>query len=317
MTKLAQHKNNQSFSLRTYWLHHRHAWRHALRQITKNPLASLLTIAVISITLSLPTGLFVVLNNLQGVTQHWNKGTNISAYLKADANSQQVQFVREAIGNIQNIKQTTYISPEQGLTKFSQQTGLNDILKTLGENPLPGVFIITPMNQSTPALNLLRSQLSAIANISSVKIDMQWIKRLNAVLKLLTQFTYGLVILLAIAVLLIIGNTIRMNIQSYRQEIEVMKLVGASANFIRRPFLYSGLLYGLCAAIFSAVILDFFILWLQTPLNHLTALYGTHIDLQGLNILQTFELIIIGIVLGWLGSRLVVSKYLKRIQPDQ
>ena len=316
MSKLAQRQTQRQFSLRTYFSHHKHAWRHGLRQLTKNPIASLLTIAVISITLVLPTGLLLVLDNMQDATANLHKGTNISVYMQANANTQQITFVQNAISKIDNIDKVDYISPEQGLTQFNKQSGLGNVVRTLGDNPLPGVFNITPKHQSTTALNILSSELSALPNVAAVKVDMQWVKRLNAILSLLQNFTYGLAILLAIAVLLIIGNTIRMNIQNYQQEIEVMKLVGASKRFIRRPFLVSGMLYGVCAGIFTALILDFFMLWLQTPLNELTALYNTQFPLNGLSFPQTLELILAGIVLGFLGSWLVVGKYLNKIQPE-
>lgn len=316
MTKLAQRQTQRKLSLRTYLSHHRHAWQHGLRQITKNPFASILTIAVISIALVLPTGLFVILGNMQNATQDWDKGANISIYLKQDAGEQQINFVREALQKINNIGHINYISPKQGLHQFTQQTGLDNIIESLGKNPLPGVFTLTPVNQTPPAVNRLRSQLEALPNVDAVKLDMQWIKRLSAILNLLQNFTYGLAALLTITVLLIIGNTIRMNIQNYQQEIEVMKLVGASNRFIRRPFLYSGCIYGLCAAIFAAVILDFFLAWLQGPLNQLTALYNTQFSLHSLSLVQTSQLMLLGIVLGFLGSGLVVGKYLKKIQPE-
>lgn len=308
--------SKQRFGLRVLRLHHRHAWRHAFRQITKNPFASILTIAVISITLVLPTGLLLLLNNAETATMNWNKGTNISVYLHSGATPQQISFVRQAINNIPNIQNVAYITPEQGLLQFGQQTGLSDLINTLGDNPLPGVFKITPINQSPAAINILKSQLSAIGNIDSVKLDMQWVMRLNAMLEFLRDFTYGIAIILAIAVLLIVGNTIRMNIQSYQQEIEVMKLVGASKAFIRRPFLYSGILYGTFAAVFTAIVLDFFLLWLKAPLNQLISLYQNQFSLQSLNLLQTIELLAIGIILGYLGSWLVVDKYLRKIRPD-
>jgi cell division transport system permease protein len=315
MTSSAQRQNKPRFSLRVYFSHHKHAWKHGLRQLSKNPLASILTIAVISITLLLPTGLLTVLTNLQQATHDWNKGTTLSIYMTPDATSAQFSYVQQALSNVSNVGNIKYISPDQGLAQFSKQSGLTNVIQSLDSNPLPGVFKITPINQATPAVNLLRSQLLALPNITDVKIDMLWVKRLNAIIKLLQQFTYGLAIVLALAVLLIIGNTIRMNIQTYHQEIEVMKLVGASNRFIRRPFLYSGLLYGLSAAIFCAVTLDFFMLWLQGPLNKLTELYSTQFALDGLSISQTLLLIMAGCLLGYIGSWLVVDKYLRRISP--
>ncbi len=312
----AARQNRKRFSLRTYIAHHRHALLHGFRQLTKNPFASLLTIAVLSITLVLPTGLLVILGNAQQYTQVWQTGTNVSVYMQPQATNTQVSFTRQALQKVNNIKTINYVSPNEGLANFAKQSGLNDIIKTLGANPLPGLFSIKPNDQSPAAINILVSQLQALPNVDAVKLDMQWVKRLNAIITLLEHFTYGLVVLLGLSVLLIIGNTIRMAVQSYHHEIEVIKLVGGSNHFTRRPFLYSGAFYGLASGIFAAVILDFFLLWLQNPLNKLTALYGTHVNLEGLDFSQTCLLLLCGLALGYLGSWLVVDRHLKRINPE-
>ena len=300
--------------LRKYLQHHQHAWQHGLRQLTKNPLSSILTIAAISITLVLPTVLLILLGNMKAVTQNWHTGTAISVYLSPQTSTQQVDYIQKALRSINNIKTQRYISPTQWLTQFAKQSGLRDVLKTLGSNPLPGVFVIQPTNQSSASLNILASQLRALPQVENVKLNMQWVNRLNAIIRLLQHFTYGIAVILALAVLLIVGNTIRMYIQNYHREIEVTKLVGGSNRFIRRPFLYSGIFYGLASAIFAAIILNFLIISLQTSVNKLAALYNTQFSLHGLNLKQISLLVLVGALLGFFGSWFAVSRHLRTIQ---
>ena len=307
-------KTQQHRYLKRYFQHHQHAWQHGLRQLTKNPIASILTIAAISVTLVLPSALFILLANIQNISKTWNTTTTISVYLSPNASSQQISYVEKALQTINNIKSQQYISPQQGLPQFATQSGLHDIIKTLDKNPLPGVFIIQPQNANPAKLNILVSQLRALPEVNSVKLDMQWVKRFNAIIALLRHFTYGIAIILALAVLLIVGNTIRMSIQSYHCEIEVIQLIGGSNRFIRRPFLYSGLFYGIASAIFAAIILNFLIIFLQSPVNQLVALYNTQFSLHGLTLKQTNLLILIGALLGFLGSWLAISKHLRKIQ---
>jgi cell division transport system permease protein len=316
MNKQAAQKEKSRWSLKTYFSHHLHALNHGIQQLTKTPLTTLLTIAILSITLVLPTCLLMILSNIDTATQHWDKGSTISVYTNSNLTTQQVGQIRQSLSGINNIETIQYISPQQGLTDFSQQSGLNDIIQSIGHNPLPGVFKVTPQQQTTLALDTLQSQIQKIANVSAVKFDLQWIKRFNAIINLLKQFTYALAFILAMAVLLIIANIIRMTLQRYHQEIEVMKLVGASHGFIRRPFLYSGALYGLCSGVFTAIVLDSFLLWLQPALNQLTDLYNTQFTLQGLDLEQTGLLILISVSLGFIASWAVVNKRLKTVKMD-
>ena len=315
MSKLhSARKTQQRRYLRKYLQHHQHAWQHGLRQLTKNPFSSILTIAAISITLVLPTILLILLGNMKAITQNWRTGTAISVYLSSQASTKQVDYIQKALESVNNIKTQRYISPTQGLTQFAKQSGLHDVLKTLSTNPLPGVFVIQPTNPSSASLNILASQLRALPQVENVKLDMQWVNRLNAIINLLQHFTYGIAIILALAVLLIVGNTIRMAIQNYHREIEVTKLVGGSDRFIRRPFLYSGIFYGLASAIFAAIILNFLIISLQTSVNKLANLYNTQFSLHGLNLKQIGLLILVGALLGFFGSWFTVSRHLRTIQ---
>jgi cell division transport system permease protein len=302
-------------AISVYVYHHLHAFRQGMRHLSKNPLGSLLTIAVLSITLVLPSGLLLLLSNGKTLTEQMKIGSSISVYVQPAATKTQIQSLQTDIKAMGNIAQVNYISAEDGLKMFGDRTGLSNILDTLGKNPLPAVFIVTPSDQDPTLLNKMVAQLSALPNVSTVKLDLQWVERLSALILLLQRFTYGLAIVLGLAVLLIVGNTIRLAVQHYHQEIEVIKLVGGSDRFIRRPFLYSGFLYGLSSGLFAAVMISFFIDWLQGPIARLAALYNSQFTLQGFSFGNMVVLLLISITLGFLGSWLAVAGKLQKIQP--
>lgn len=309
MAKTTAQIRNAS-TLATYFSHQRYAFWHGLHQLTKKPFSSILTIAVLSITLLLPTVLFVLLNNAQQNTTLWQNTTGISVYLQTGLNREQIQQTQTTLKNINSVAQVRYISPDEGLQEFASKTGLNDVLNSLNTNPIPPLFTVKPTDESPASINLLVSQLRSLPNVTAVKIDMQWVERLNAIIGLLKQFTYGLSFLLGLAVLLIIGNTIRMSLQSYQQEIDVIKLIGGNDAFIRRPFIYSAILCGGTSGIAAIIAINIFLWWLQNPLDHLAQTYHAQVDLHALNIEQIFLVLMISIGLSVFASWLVVMRYL-------
>lgn len=315
ITQSSASQNSRS-NLSIYFYHHMHAFRQGLRHLSKNPLSSLLTIAVLSITLVLPSGLLLILSNGKTLTQSMKTGASISVYVQPNASKTQIQTLQTDINALNNVAQVNYVSADDGLKIFGERTGLTNVLDTIGKNPLPAVFVVMPRDQTPIILNKMVTQLNALPNVSSVKLDLQWVERLSVLIQLLQRFTYGLSIVLGLAVLLIIGNTIRLAVQHYHQEIEVIKLVGGSDRFIRRPFLYSGLLYGLCSGLFAAVIISFFVDWLQGPIARLATLYNSQFKLQGFNFEDVLVLLVLSLVLGFLGSWLAVAGRLQKIQPE-
>lgn len=316
MSKHSSASEHSRSALSIYFYHHSHAFRQGLRHLSKNPLSSLLTIAVLSITLVLPSGLLLILSNGKTLTQQMKTGASISVYVQPTATKAQIQTLQTDIKAIDNLSQVDYVSADDGLKMFGERTGLSNILDTIGKNPLPAVFIVMPRNQDPALLNKMVTQLNALPNVATVKLDLQWVERLSALIQLLQRFTYGLAFVLGLAVLLIVGNTIRLAVQHYHQEIEVIKLVGGTDRFIRRPFLYSGLLYGLASGLFAAVIISFFVDWLQGPIANLATLYNSQFKLQGFNFEDVLTLLVISITLGFFGSWLAVAGKLQKIQPE-
>jgi cell division transport system permease protein len=295
---------------------HFQAFFEGFQKLSHKPLASLLTILVISIALLLPSGLLVFLNNVKSLTGNWQRSTAISVYLYPQISQQQATDLMSTIQARDDVKQVNYISPDQGLKSFEQQTGSTEVMQILKTNPLPGVIDVTPSIHDPLALAQLQSYLQSLPAVDQVQLDMQWVKRLNGIISLAGKVVYSIMILLAAGVLLIIGNTIRLSVQQYQLEISVIKLAGGSNAYIRRPFLYSGILYGFTAGIIAWLLLDFFVDWMSAPVAKLASLYGSQFQLQGLNFEETLILLIGSLVLGFIGSWIVVGSHLTDVEPE-
>lgn len=298
---------------------HAQAFASSINQFSLSPLASLMTFCVIGIVLALPMGLFVLLQNIQVVSHSLHDSTKISLYLKSNVAASQVADLEKILRADNAIESMQYISPDEGLKQFQQASGLGDVLNGIKQNPLPGVMLIQPAMaiSSADQVNSLMSRLQRLPNVDSAVLDMQWLQRLQAMIDIGNRLIYSVLFLFAIAVLLIIGNTIRLTIQNNRQEITVTKLLGAENSFIRRPFLYAGMIYGLMGSIIAWLLVDMTMWFINPPIQRLAALYGTDFSFQGLSLSSTIFLIAMGILLGYFGSLLIVNKYIRDIEPKE
>lgn len=302
--------------LRKYARNHRYVLRMTLAQLGRAPLAAAMTIATIGITLALPTGLYVAVDNLQRVSRGWDTGGQISLFLKRDAAGGTIDRFAERVRGLRGVARVEYVSSDQALAEFKRLSGFGDALNLLERNPLPPVLIVHPAaGQSPGALHALMRELRASEIVDSAQLDLEWVQRLQALLAVAERVVGTLAVLLAAAVLLTIGNTIRLSVLNRRDEIEIMKLMGATDAFIRRPFLYSGVIYGLLGAAVAWAILTLVRLSLSDPLATLAASYGAELPLGGFSFAQTTVLLAIGALLGWTGSRLAVGRHLSAIAP--
>ncbi|MCW5589636.1 MAG: permease-like cell division protein FtsX [Legionellales bacterium] len=314
-----QHATQQSGSrFLHYFARHRYAGLASFSHLLRTPLSTFLTIMVIAVALALPASLIVMLQNVQVMSSAWDMGSRISLFLNPSLTNQQALAVVGQLRQDPRIEQVTYISPEQGLQEFEQRSGFSNMLKELPNNPLPGVIEVEPrVAQQTPAnLSALIVSLKTIPNVDTVQADMAWVKRLFGILNLGKQAIYALGILLALAVLLIIGNTIRLIIQNRHHEIEVMKLVGGTDSFIRRPFLHAGMLYGLCGGLLAWLLTDLFLWTLRGPVHHLATLYASQFELVGLTQHNVIILLVISTLLGLGGAFFAVGRQLQKITPS-
>lgn len=288
----------------------------SLGRLHQRWVASLLTVLVIGIALALPTGLYVLVKNLDTLASSWHQSVRISLYLKQEVSADQGQHLADDLAGESGISNTRFISADQGLRQFKQASSFGAALDALGSNPLPGVIEVTPKAALPPAaVGQLVHRLSQHGEVDHAALDQAWLRRLTAILALISRTCWVIGALLSAAVVFIVGNTIRLDIENRRQEIEVMKLLGASNAFIRRPFLYSGVWYGLLGAIVALGVLWSCYLALEAPLSTLIASYQGELGLRGLDRNEGMLLLAAGIGLGWLGCAITVNRQLAAIEP--
>jgi cell division transport system permease protein len=303
--------------LRALVAHHLQAAITSFKTLCGKPLATLMTVLVIAITLVLPALFGVMSDNMHQLITKWQSGGHISLYLKAPLSSADERAVLSHVQKTAGVERATLKSSAEGLAELQQQEGMQDMMRYLPENPLPAVIDVTPETYlNTPEkIEQLYSQLKSYPQVEQAKLDMQWIKRLQAILGFIDTLAHGLILLLAVAVILVIGNTLRLAIHNRYEEIQVLKLIGAKDSFIIRPFLYAGIWYGLAGALFAVLLVNIFMLSLTLVVNQLAAVYDMHYSLAGLSIRQIGLLVVSASVLGWLGALLSVKKQLANIEP--
>jgi cell division transport system permease protein len=289
----------------------------SLGRLIRSPLASFLTLLVIALALALPAALKLFVTNAQAATGNFASAVDVSVYLKTDVPLAKAQQLAQAAQQRPDVATVTLISADKGLEDFRTYSGFGDALAALKENPLPHVLHVRPRAAASSAAGLdsLRRYFAAWPEVDLVQVDSEWVMRFNAILEVLQRLLIIAAVLLGIGVLAIIGNTIRLEIQARRAEIEVTKLVGGSNAFVRRPFLYTGVLYGLGGALLAWGILTLVVLVLRDSVATLARLYGSRYLLEGLTPDDIGVLLGIGLVLGWLGAWIAAARHLRSIEP--
>ncbi|WP_276487669.1 permease-like cell division protein FtsX [Ectopseudomonas mendocina] len=298
------------------WLEsHRASLVDSLRRLGRQPIGSFFTCWVMAVALSLPMGLSLLLDNVERLGGSWQRAAQISLFLDMSAGERDGQALREQIAAMDDVAEAEWISREQALEEFQQLSGLGQALKELPENPLPGVVLVTPREVDRAKLEALRQRLAELPKVEQAQLDLVWVERLTAILKLGDRFVFGLSLLLILALLLVIGNTIRLHIENRRAEIEVIKLVGGTDGYVRRPFLYMGALYGFGAGIFAWLLLAFGLDWLNDAVVRLAGLYGSDFALGGVPSGDGFSLLLGAVLLGYIGAWLAVARHLNELAP--
>ena len=303
--------------LQAWGLRHVEALQFSLHKLISAPLASALTLLVIGIALTLPGSLYLLLSNVQTLTPHWQDSSQVSVFLRTDAAAEELPRLVAELGRDPRVAQIQSMTPEQALAEFRRHSGFGEALDVLGDNPLPATILVTPTadHRSPEALSELITDWQRLDIVASVEVDLLWLQRLSAIARTLERGTLLLALLLAAAVLLVIGNTIRLDIQNRREEIEVAKLVGATDGFIRRPFLYGGLWLGLGGALLAITLSFILLIVLNGPIRELAGLYGSPFGLSGLSLIEMLGLLFLGSALGLIGAWLTVGRHLKNIEP--
>lgn len=305
--------------IRSYFIRHIQVFFYSLGQLSRAPISTLMTCMVIGIALALPTGLHTLLKNAQQLSGGWESTAQISVFMKKDLAETQVQKIKADIQSWPDVISVHYISREQALNEFQNLSGFGDALKALNTNPLPSVLIVKPdlsTSSSEQTTEKLLHKLRNLRQTDKAQLDMQWVRRLYAIMNIVERGVQILGFLLALAVLLVVGNTIRLAIQNRRKEIVVMKLIGGTDAFIRRPFLYTGFWYGLFGGIIAWLLVSFAMLSISSPIEKLTTLYQNQFEINNISFVTALMLIMISILLGLIGSWLAVGRHLRDIEPE-
>ncbi len=289
----------------------------ALGRLARAPLATILTLLVIGLALALPAALGLLVTNAEVATGGFSQAVDMSVYLKSGETVQQAQRLAHRVRTMPGVAKVTVISAAQGLRDFRKYSGFGAALDALTSNPLPNVLRIVPRPEASSAADLerLRRDIGAWPEVQVVQLDAQWVLRFNAMLGVLRRLVLTAAVLFGAGVLAVIGNTIRLEILNRHAEIEVTKLVGGSNAFVRRPFLYTGMLYGLGGALLAWMILEAVVIGLTGPVARLAQLYGSAFIPTGLAARQCGVLFGGGVVLGWLGAWISAHHHLRRIEP--
>ncbi len=289
----------------------------SLASLLKGFANNLMTIAVIGITLALPATLHVFLDKVQNLGANWQDSAQVSLFLKEDVSEQKAMQLLGELRGWPELAELRYISPAQALADFKQHSGLGDALSLLDDNPLPAVLVVHPVDvHATPAAaELLLSRLRKLPEIDIAQLDMEWVQRLHSLIRLAERGVLLLGGLLILAVLFVIGNTIRLAVQSRQDEIVVVKLIGGSDAFVRRPFLYNGMWFGLFGGLLAWLMVNGMLVMLDAPVTRLAALYGSDFSLGLVDVPTTMLMLLSGPVLGLLGAWLATGRHIRAIEP--
>ena len=300
--------------MRAWLWHHLDALRMTAARFARTPVATLLNVGVIGIALALPTGLYVALVNLQGFAHSLVSDPQLSVFLALDASRAEAGRIGARLRQHPGVREARYVPRDQALKELKASTGLADVVESLPQNPLPDAFVVLPRDTQPQALEALRDEVSRWPKVTHVQLDAAWARRLEAGLRLARLAAGLLATLFAFALVAVTFNTIRLQILTRREEIEVSKLIGATDPFIRRPFLYYGALQGLAGGVAAWAIVWAGVKLLNGALSELTQLYATRIELQHLGPEDSLSLLAFSAGLGWFGSWLSVSQHLARIE---
>jgi cell division transport system permease protein len=304
-------------SIRAYFSRHAQVLIGSLGRIVQHPFAALMTMGVIAVALALPLFLTLLLQNARSATGNWNEAYDLSVYMDKKAGAARVQSLAKQLRQRGDVAAVRLITAEQALAEFRSDSGFGSALDALGDNPLPDTLVVTPtLIASTPqGTESLKNAIATLSDVQTVQIDTDWVKRLHALLDLLRRVVLLTGGLLGVGIVLVVSNTIRLDILNRRAEIEVMKLVGASDGFTRRPFLYTGIWYGLGGGLLALMLVAVASTVLARPVAQLAFLYGSAFSLQGPKMITGLAVLGLSVGLSWLGSWLAATRHIRAIEP--
>jgi cell division transport system permease protein len=312
-----QRRRQRKWSFSAWLLSHRRAFLFALAQWRTAPLGAFFTVLALAIALALPSGALVLLQNARQLTAQWQGGSQISLYLQKESSSEEVDALISLLKEREGVEQVIYLSSEMALAEFGEGTGFHDALALLEENPLPPVLILhlVSFQNSPERLESLYQDLMEFEKVEQIDMDMEWMNRLALLIDAVQRTGWILTAMVLLGVVLIIGNTIRLDIANQQTEIMIIKRVGGTNAFIRRPFLYVGCCYGLGGGVLAWILMALAIRLIAAPLNQLADSFQSSFQFHGLTLLNGVALLFVALLSGLMGAWIAVTQHLRRIEP--
>ena len=318
-SRTAQGATVASLSLRgrlaAWFSHHQSMARSSIAALFESLVSSLMTWLVIGIALALPAIFYLILVNVSAVSGDWDGNPRISLYLSHDLSVADGRALAQSLSKEEGYTSVVFVSPDEALADFSARSGFGDILDSLPENPLPSMVELQPLERDLGALRLQVAAFEDDERIDTIVFDLEWIERLFALIALGERLVMALSLVLASGVVLVIGNTIRLAIENRRSEIEIIKLVGGTDAFVRRPFLYLGFWFGLGGGIVALLLVWISLFFLAYPVELIAQSYRDAFSLAGLTLGEAVSLLLLSSALGTSGAVLAVSRHLRQIEP--
>jgi cell division transport system permease protein len=273
-------------------------------------------ILVIAVTLAIPAALNLVVKNARAVSEGWDNALDFSIYLKRAITESEAEGLARLIEQRADVETVHLITASDALEDFKEQSGFGAALDQLSDNPLPHTLVVRPSPANTSqSMILLQEELANLPESDLVQVDTEWVQRFHAILDMVRQAIVIGASLLGVAIVVIIGNTIRLDIQNRREEIEVTKLIGASNAFVRRPFLWSGFWYGLFGGGLALGLVQYGLFLLEQPAARLAGLYKSGVTVVALSLDESLAILGTGVLLGLVGSWFAAARHMRRIEP--
>ena len=288
----------------------------ALGRLSRQPFASLMIVLVIAVTLALPAAINVVVKNAQSISRGWDNALDFSVYLELDISVSEAEGLAGLIRQRADVESVDLVTADEALADFKLASGFGEALDQLGDNPLPHALVVRPSPGNTGAsLTLLQEEIGNLPETDLVQVDTEWVQRFHAILDIVRKAIAIGAALLGIAIVVIIGNTIRLDIENRREEIEVTKLIGASNAFVRRPFLWTGFWYGLLGGASALLLVQYGLYLLKEPVTRLAGLYQGNISVATLDASESLTIVAAAVFLGLFASWVTAARHMRRIEP--
>ncbi|WED21749.1 permease-like cell division protein FtsX [Vibrio sp. JC009] len=281
----------------------------------ERPLGNILTLAVIAMALSIPASVYLVGKNIAQVAQGVSSHSQISVFLAENTAEARVMVLKDEFESWPDVHSVKYISSQQGLEDLSEHAGFEQALSLLDDYSLPAVLVVEPAVELKQEIKAIAQRIQENETVSDVRLDEDWLKRLDAIYNLARAVVATLAVLMFASVFLIVGNTLRFTMLAHKEEIQVMKLIGATDSFILRPYLYSGMWFGLMGAVIAWILTAVITILLNGAVESLALLYDSRFRLIGLNIDESVLLLMLGVFLGLFAARMSAKSHLKEIEP--